>query len=131
MRIFKLAEHASEASDPNTFTGQARMTRMNGVSDDPAVNAYRVEFEAGARTAWHIHSGPQLLIVLTGRCRLQREGASIAEIDAGDVVCIEPGERHWHGAGPDAPMTHLAVNIDSTTTWLDKVTPAEYDGSQD
>ncbi len=128
MRILRLAEQASEPSDPKTFTGHARLTRMNGLSDDPKVNAYRVEFESSARTAWHTHSGPQLLVVISGRCRLQRDGEPVTEIIAGDVTCIDPGERHWHGAGPDAPMTHLAINIDSTTTWLDKVTDAEYGG---
>lgn len=128
MRILRLAERDSEPSDPNTFTGHACLTRMTGLSDDPKLNAYRVEFELRARTAWHTHSGPQLLVVISGRCRLQRDGEPIAEIIPGDVACIAPGERHWHGAGPDAPMIHLAINIDSATTWLEKVTDAEYSG---
>ena len=48
--------------------------------------------------------------------------------EAGDVVSIEPDERHWHGADREEPMTHLAINIDATTTWLHKVSDAEYDG---
>ena len=89
----------------------------------------RVEFEPAARTAWHTHSGPQILIVINGCCRLQRHGKPLTEIIAGDVVCIEPRERHWHGAAPDSPMTHIAINIDSTTTWLEKVTDTEYVGA--
>jgi len=130
MRILRLAERDTEVSDPNTFTGHARITRMTGLSDDPKLNAYRVEFELGARTDWHTHSGTQLLLIISGRCRLQRDGESITEIADGDVACIAPGERHWHGAGPDSPMTHLAINIDSTTTWLEKVADAEYFGGQ-
>ena len=53
MRLFRLAGRASEGADPNTFTGEARLTRMTGVSDAPAANAYRVEFQPSARTAWH------------------------------------------------------------------------------
>lgn len=128
MRIARLAALASEAADPNTFTGHARMTRMPGLSDAPAVKAFRVEFAAAARTHWHTHSGPQLLVVLDGHCRLQCEGEPVREIEAGDVACITAGERHWHGASADGPMTHLAVNIESTTTWLDAVTDAEYAG---
>ncbi len=128
MRIVRLAALASEASDPNTFTGHARMTRMPGLSDAPAIKAFRVEFEPAARTHWHTHSGPQLLVVLDGRCRLQCEGEPVREIEAGDVAGIEPGRRHWHGASADAPMTHLAVNVESVTTWLDAVTDAEYGG---
>ena len=120
---------ASEASDPNTFTGHARMTRMPGLSDDPAIKAFRVEFALAARTHWHTHSGPQLLVVLAGRCRLQCAGEPVREIRTGDVACIAAGERHWHGAANDGPMTHLAVNIQSATTWLDAVTDAEYAGA--
>lgn len=126
MRIARLAALASEAADPNTFTGHARMTRMPGLSDAPEVKAFRVEFEPAARTHWHTHSGPQLLVVLDGRCRLQCEGDPVREIEAGDVACIEPDRRHWHGASPDGPMTHLAVNIESTTTWLEAVTEEQY-----
>ena len=101
---------------------------MTGVSDDPSVNAYHVEFQPSARTAWHTHSGPQLLVVLSGRCRFQRAGQGVDVADAGDVVSIPPNEQHWHGADPGAPMTHLAININATTTWLHKVNDAEYDG---
>ena len=128
MRIAELAALASEAADPNTFTGRARMTRMPGLSDAPAVKAFRVVFEPAARTHWHVHSGPQLLVVLDGWCRLQCEGEPVREIGTGDVACIAAGERHWHGAWAGGPMTHLAVNIESVTTWLDAVTDAEYAG---
>ena len=128
MRIAELATLASEAADPNTFTGRARMTRMPGLSDAPAVKAFRVVFEPAARTHWHVHSGPQLLVVLDGWCRLQCEGGPVREIGTGDVACIAAGERHWHGAWAGGPMTHLAVNIESVTTWLDAVTDAEYAG---
>ena len=128
MRIAQLAALTSEASDPNTFTGRARMTRMPGLSDAPTIKAFRVEFDPEARTHWHTHSGPQLLVVLEGRCRVQREGEPVREIVAGDVASIEAGERHWHGASADGAMTHLAVNIDSVTTWLEAVSDAEYAG---
>ena len=101
---------------------------MDGVSDDPRVNVYRVAFEAGTRTAWHSHSGPQLLLIVEGRCRLQKEGGPIQEIATGGTVCIAPGEKHWHGATPAAPMTHLAININAMTDWLEKVTDAQYEG---
>lgn len=128
MRIAELAALASEAADPNTFTGHARMTRMPGLSDAPAVKAFRVEFEPAARTHWHVHSGPQLLVIIDGRCRLQCRGEPVREIETGDVACIPAGERHWHGASASGPMTHLAVNIESITTWLDAVTDDEYAG---
>ncbi|MYD71992.1 MAG: cupin domain-containing protein [Acidobacteria bacterium] len=126
MQIAQLARLVSEASDPNTFVGRARLTRLPGLSDDPAVHGFRVEFQPAARTNWHTHSGPQLLIVVAGTCRLQKDGEAVIELASGDVACIAPGERHWHGASPDGPMTHVAINISSRTTWLEPVSDAEY-----
>ena len=129
MQLFSLAEHAPQPADPANFTGAATLTRMDGVCGAPRVNAYRVAFEAGARTAWHVHSGPQLLLIVEGRCRVQKAGEPVQEIDAGGMVCIEPGDRHWHGASADGPMTHVALNLDAATTWLEKVSDAEYAGT--
>ena len=128
MRIRRLSEHSVEGSDPKTFTGQATIVRMDGVTQDPDINIYRVQFQPTARTAWHSHSGPQILIILEGICYLQREGNSTQELSAGDVARIDPGERHWHGASPTGPMIHLAVNIDLTTAWFEQVTDQQYAG---
>jgi quercetin dioxygenase-like cupin family protein len=127
MRIRRLSEHTVEGSDPKTFTGQATLVRLNDLADEPSINAYRVAFQAGARTNWHTHSGTQLLIILDGVCRLQTDTGAVTEITAGDVASIEAGERHWHGASDKGPMTHLAVNVASTTSWFEKVTNDEYD----
>jgi len=104
------------------------MARMDGLNEAPRVNMYRVRFQATARTAWHTHSGPQLLLVVEGTCRVQREGEPVRDVSTGGAIRIEPGERHWHGAGPDGPMTHLALNIDATTDWFEKVTDEQYAG---
>ena len=129
MRLLHLADLRPARADPATFTGAARVTRMPDVADDPAVNAYRVAFEPRARTAWHLHSGLQLLVVLSGRCRVQREGEPVQVAAAGDVVSIAAGERHWHGADPEGPMVHLALNVDSATTWFGPVSDSEYEGT--
>ena len=129
MRLFHPAAHPARPADPANFTGDAAMARMDAVCGSPAVNAYRVTFRAGARTAWHVHSGPQILLVVEGRCRLQKEGEPVQEVAAGGVACIEPGEKHWHGAAPDEPMTHVALNVDAATTWLAKVSDADYLGT--
>ncbi len=55
-------------------------------------------------------------------------GEPVQVATAGDVVSIAAGERHWHGAGPDGPMVHLAINVDSATTWFGKVSGPEYEG---
>lgn len=126
MKLFSLAALAAEPADPKTFVGRARLTRMDAVSAAPPVNVYRVAFEARARTHWHAHDGPQLLQVVEGVCRFQKDGEPVREAGPGDLIAVAPGERHWHGAGPDGPMTHVAVNIDAQTNWFEAVGDAEY-----
>jgi 4-carboxymuconolactone decarboxylase len=129
MKVFHAFDHLSSPADARNFTGGAAVARIDGLSEQPAVNMYRVTFEPGARTAWHAHSGVQLLLVIEGRCRVQKEGDAVHDIAAGGAIRIEPGERHWHGAAPNAPMTHLALNIDATTEWFQQVTDADYAGA--
>jgi quercetin dioxygenase-like cupin family protein len=33
------------------------------------------------------------------------------EIAVGDIVHIKAGERHWHGAKADSPMSHITVTV--------------------
>jgi quercetin dioxygenase-like cupin family protein len=47
-------------------------------------------------------------------------------VGAGDAVVIGPGEKHWHGAAPGRTGTHLAVNVNFTTEWLEPVSDAQY-----
>jgi len=128
MKVFTLAGREVEPLDPANFTGQGTLVRMLGVCEGPKINAYTVTFQAGTRTAWHTHTGTQLLVVTDGTCRVQAEGGPVRDVAAGDLVSFAPGERHWHGATPDAPATHVALNVDATTDWFEKVTDAEYDG---
>lgn len=128
MRVFEPSGREVEPVDPANFSGGGTLLRMPGVCDTPAVNAYTVSLDAGTRMRWHRHSGPQLLLVTHGTCRFQKEGESVREVAAGGIICVEPGERHWHAATPDAAMTHVALNIDAKTTWLEPVTDEEYEG---
>ena len=126
MKVFTLAGREAEPLDPDNFTGQGTLVRMLGVGDDPRINAYTVTFQAGTRTAWHRHTGTQLLLVTDGTCRVQAEGRPTEDVGAGSVVSFAPGERHWHGATPDGPATHVALNVEASTEWLEKVTDEEY-----
>lgn len=90
------------------------------------VHLYQVQFDAGARTNWHIHSGPQWLFVSEGRIRVQRLGEPAQDLEPGDAVVFAAGEQHWHGAAPGCPGVHLAVNVQATTEWLEPVSDADY-----
>ncbi len=60
----------------------------------------------------------------------QMAEGGVQEIRPGDVVYIEPGEEHWHGATPNRFMAHIAMqeadDSGRVVTWLDHVTAAEY-----
>ena len=49
----------------------------------------------------------------------------MVEIQAGDVVFFAPDEKHWHGAGPDTFMVHIAItpaiSTEGGTDWLEPV----------
>ena len=127
MELFHSRDHQPQPADPLRFSGDATMARMD-LSGRPELHMYRVAFQPSARTAWHAHSGMQLLLVIEGRCLIQKDGEPIQEVAAGGAIRIEAGERHWHGATADAPMTHLALNVDAATDWFEKVTDDQYGG---
>jgi len=127
MRIFRSSDAPVGPVDPATFTGRATVQRLaHDETGVPVGVVYRVTFSDGARTNWHSHSGPQWLFVVEGRVRVQADGGGSHDLEAGDAVVIAPGERHWHGAAPGTAGTHLAVNVNATTTWLQAVSEEEY-----
>jgi quercetin dioxygenase-like cupin family protein len=96
------------------------------VPEPAAFAGANVMFEPGSRTAWRSHVRGQLLIVTSGKGRVQQWGGPVQEIQKGDVVWFPPGVKHWHGAAPDSPMTHIAIvdegGSGDATHWMEKVT---------
>ncbi len=107
----------------DTFTGLVYANPVISDTEDVAVNG--VFFAPGARTYWHSHESGQFLYVVSGSGLICAESGRGQVIKAGDVVWCPPGERHWHGGGPDTTLLHLAVSL-GTTTWLQEVTETEY-----
>ena len=112
MEIFHLAGRGVERLDPNNFTGEGTLVRMLAVCDDPAINAYRVTFQAGTRTAWHTHTGTGMLINLGpgmvtnavgDDCEPHYYLANEAFVDPGD------GELHAVRNDSDDPVELIAV----------------------
>jgi len=131
MTITRNGAHPSSRGPAEYFTGNVRVDSPFKGTAPARVSGAIVTFEAGARTAWHTHPLGQTLIVTSGLGRVQLEGGAIDEIAPGDVVWIEPGEKHWHGASPLAAMTHIAIAevLDGTPVqWLEKVTDEQYGG---
>jgi len=127
MDVKRSGSQPSQKGAENYFTGTVRIDARFSGSGGPS--AATVTFEPGARTAWHTHPLGQTLLVTAGLGRVQREAGSIEEIRPGDIVWIEPGEKHWHGASPDCAMTHIAIaemKDGSAVTWMEKVTDEQY-----
>jgi quercetin dioxygenase-like cupin family protein len=99
-------------------------------ADAPArIRALVVSFEPGARTAWHTHPLGQTLYVVAGFGKVQSWGGPVLDIRAGDSVWFEPGEKHWHGAGPANSMTHIAMQeaLDGVAVeWMEHVSDEQY-----
>jgi quercetin dioxygenase-like cupin family protein len=130
MEILQSAARASRKGSAEYFTGTVWVDEIVRAAEPSRVRLFRVSFEPGARTAWHTHPVGQVLHVLTGTGLVQREGEPVRPIHPGDTVFIAPGERHWHGAGPQNTMVHLALQEADANgvevTWLEHVSDAEY-----
>jgi quercetin dioxygenase-like cupin family protein len=114
-----------------TFTGDAWYDVI--VRGDPPsrVRVNVVRFAPGARNAWHAHAAGQTVHVTDGRGLIQSRGEPVREMVAGDTVRTPAGEWHWHGAGPEHFMTHLAIwegpeEGRPETEWGALVTDEEY-----
>ncbi len=117
---------SAETGPASNFSGAVHIDRPIAPNPAPGADWRVVTFQPGARTAWHSHPKGQILIVTAGSGRVQRDGGPIEEIRPGDVVLIQPGEKHWHGASPTATMTHVAIN-EAPTNWIEKVTDEQYE----
>ena len=92
----------------------------------PTVN---VTFEAGCRNNWHTHPGGQILLCTDGAGRYQERGKPVVCLQPGDVVKIAPGVEHWHGAAPDTPFSHIAIETHpeaGPAVWLEPVSDEDY-----
>jgi quercetin dioxygenase-like cupin family protein len=129
MKVFPVKDAPLRPADPASFVGPAHTALAASAEEGADVHVYRVEFGEGARTNWHIHSGPQWLLVIEGRIRVQRWGDPAQDVGAGDTVLFPSGEKHWHGAAPGSRGAHIAVNINVKTEWLEQVSEGQYAGS--
>lgn len=131
MDIISLGSQPSGRGPSDWFTGSVRIDPLFAANEARRGAAATVTFEPGARTAWHTHPLGQTLIVVSGLGRVQREGGPIQEIRPGDVVWFEPGEKHWHGAGPTTAMSHIAIqeHLDGKVVdWMEQVTQEQFEG---
>ncbi|MGE0060062.1 MAG: cupin domain-containing protein [Dehalococcoidia bacterium] len=115
---------ASEAQDAKA-TGSLFMGEVNrGVSLEQGTERLRiglVKFSPGGRTKWHTHDFEQGLIIVAGKGIVATEDEEHV-VEAGDVVVVKLGEKHWHGATEHTHMHHFSIGVpNGTTTELEPV----------
>jgi len=129
MDIHPVGSRPTTGPNPAYFTGSVSFDPVIDAPGPARVNALRVSFAPGARTAWHTHPLGQTLYILSGAGLVALRGEAPRRIRAGDSVWIPPGEVHWHGAAPETAMVHLAIQEkqgDSAADWLEQVSDADY-----
>ncbi len=89
-----------------------------------------VVFEPGCRNNWHIHhKGGQILLVTGGHGWYQQWDQPPRPLQAGDVVTIPAGAKHWHGAAGNSWFAHIAIEVpaeSASTEWLEPVSDQDY-----
>ncbi len=133
MRFTKSSGQTVTAPESN-FTGTVYVDGIRNPDEQTAIGCSHVRFTPGARTAWHHHPKGQTLYVTDGIGLVATRSGGIQEIRPGDVVYIEPGEEHWHGATADRFMAHIAMQEADengrVVTWLDHVSDDDYNAAQ-
>jgi len=130
VKVARSADRAFEPAGTETFSGEVWMADNFAAEGPGTMNSVEVRFAPGARTHWHSHPDGQVLIVTEGRGRTQLAEGELTGIAAGDAVWVPSGVQHWHGADPDASMTHVSITGAGGTVWDGRaVADAEYDGS--
>ena len=90
------------------FEGEVRVQNLFSADTGNGHQILAVFFSPGGRTRPHIHRRGQILQILEGKGIVATDTEKRV-VAAGDVIVIPPGAWHWHGATPDTPMSHLAI----------------------
>lgn len=129
----QLYEQPPTSTGPaDRFIGTVRVDGIPGTGQAPLATAGIVRFSAGAHSAWHVHARGQTLHILDGVAIVQSRDGQTIIAHPGQTVHTPAGQWHWHGATPEAPMTHLALSDivphgeGPAVTWGEHVTEQEY-----
>ena len=115
MKVVKTNELAKEPAASALFTGDVQRQVVFQPGDSQTFNFGIVNFSAGSRNKFHQHTSDQILIVTQGSGVVATESEE-RTIGVGDVVLIPAGEKHWHGAPGDTPMSHITIQSKDSTT---------------
>ena len=124
MNVARVGDGEFTRGGDDRFTGEVWLRSTVRAPDGTDVGL--VHFSPGARTRWHRHPGGQFLFGLSGRGRVRTRGEAGHVLEPGDVVHVGPEEWHFHGATPESPLVHIAVNGGGAPEWGEPVDDEEY-----
>lgn len=105
MRVIHTPDSAKQAGIQHTIGDVRAQTILTAPAD---LEIALIRFGPGARTVLHTHTVSQVLHCTEGRGILStREQQNLVE--PGDIVIVEAGEEHWHGATADSHFVHLSI----------------------
>ncbi len=129
-QVFYLAGSQKSFKGPaEFFTGDVQVDMLFPPNDVAHFSGAYVTFQPGARTNWHWHPAGQHMIVTDGIALTGTRDGKVIEFKEGETVWCPVGVDHWHGATPDAPMTHLVISGSKdgkAVVWKEKVTDEQY-----
>ena len=127
--IVKAGSLGGFVGDEKIFTGKVKVTKLFNDAPYRPFGGGLVEFERGARSAWHTHPAGQTLIVTKGVIITGTEQGEVQIAREGDTILCPPNLKHWHGASDKQSGAHIAltgVKAGNNVNWLEKVSDEEY-----
>lgn len=117
----------------DNFTGTAYLQPLIAADSLNPTSVGNVTFEPGARTKWHYHPSGQILLAIDGVGYYQEKNQPKKILRKGDVIKCPPNVLHWHGASAHKAFVQVAItnNKNGTVVWLEKVTDAVYNASNE
>ena len=82
-----------------------------GASADGDFVFQHVVIPVGARTAWHTHPGPQMVVVTTGTVVRESRRWPPTSAESGDAFLEEPGDVHAGYNAGDTPVEMWTMTV--------------------
>lgn len=127
--VYRLGTQKSFKGPVEYFSGDVSVQMLFPSNETADYSGAYVTFQPGARTAWHQHPAGQHMIVTDGTALTGTRDGHVTRFQEGETVWCPVGVDHWHGAPPEAAMTHLVITgvRDGTAViWKEKVTDEQY-----
>lgn len=127
--VYRKGTQKSFTGPADLFTGEVTVDMLFPANDTAHYSGAYVTFQPGARTNWHWHPAGQHMIVTDGVALTGTREGRVIEFVEGETVWCPFGVDHWHGATPEAAMTHLVITGSKdgkAVVWKEKVTDEQY-----